>query len=166
MAIGVSFLGDDAEETGREPSPFQQAVQVLSMRVPRFPRGQVLAPAPLLQGPGGAGQPIARSSVAEAFARMAGLMPPQGAPMGGGQAPMAGMAPPSAMPGPRIVPGIDPIPGGAGQVPDAPVTREWEMPPAPQAPPPLTNPAQGDTLPLEMRNRKRDPWRGDPVMGM
>ncbi len=137
MGFGVSFLGDDEHAQGREKQ-FQQAVEILSMRVPRIVGGGALAPAPLLQAPGGAGSPFAQSAIQQAMAQMAGL-PQQGSPMGGGMAPM-GMSPqrmptrpmqPQASqprmqaPTPRIIPGLDQL---GAPPPQAAPTREWTQP--------------------------------------
>lgn len=159
MAIGVSFLGD--EEAGdREPDRHQEAIRVLSMRVPKFPRGQVLAPAPLLQGQGGSGVP---SAVMQAFARMAGVMPPGGmAPQGSSQGPSIAPQAPRMPPSPRITPGIDPL---GAPAPQGEITREWQPPPPAPGLPPMAEPPQtGGYLPPILRDRKRSPWmEGLPI---
>ena len=114
MSIGVSFLDNLAgkiEQAEKEQDRYQQAVRVISMRVPRLMGGGAIAPAPLLQGQGGQGSPFTQGPVAQAFARMGGLPPQQPQGMVGPQAPMRGPQPPmampqAAMPTPRIIPGI------------------------------------------------------------
>lgn len=89
---GVSFVPGSQDQangnnggTGRPgaPStPVQQAIKVLSLRLPKFFGSQSLAPAPLLSGPGGMGQPGAKggSATAQAIAQMAGLPPSMAMP--------------------------------------------------------------------------------------
>jgi hypothetical protein len=148
MAIGVSFLDDSLDETGAKPAPnrFQQAVEVLSMRLPKFPRGQVMAPAPLLQSQGGAGL---SPSIMQAFQRMAGMpQQPQGGPMSHPGAPMLPpmqgppqMAPQGPPPAPRIVPGIDQL---GAPPPSGPVQQQWNPPTPPQMPGQLVGTATGE----------------------
>lgn len=88
--FGVSFLPGQQEPmngngTGGRPgiqqSPMQQAVKILSLRLPKFYGSGSIAPGPLLTSPGGMGQHAARGNVAaQAFAQMAGL-PPTMAPV-------------------------------------------------------------------------------------
>lgn len=95
--LGVSFLpGADpgsGMKTANSPgtrNPVQEAIQVLSLRLPKVFGARALAPAPLLTGPGGLGQPAAKGNVsAQALAGLAGLPP--------------SMAPPS-MPAPMLPP--------------------------------------------------------------
>jgi len=170
MAIGVSFLDDNSDEGGgQQPKPnrYQQAIEVLSMRVPKYPRGPLLAPAPLLQGQGGTDL---NPSILRAFARMAGLPQQQGSdgaqmwarphgqgPQMGSGAPAMGMTPPA----PRIVPGIDTL---GAPAPQGPAQREWQgpqMPQMPQTPPPLpmATPNPTDAVPriAELFRRKSPP---------
>ena len=144
MAFGVSFVpggqnGEGrSERNGAPDSRYQQAIKILSLRLPKL-RGASggLAPAPLLQAGGAMGQPTAAmggtqpltSEIARAFLQMAGLT---GGLPGGGQRPMGGrmaatMAPRTPQAPPRVIPGIDQLPGGAPEVPA--VTREWAPPP-------------------------------------
>lgn len=130
MAIGVSFLDDQNAQGDKKPDRFQQAVEVLSMRVPRIVGGGAIAPAPLLQGMGGSGSPFAHTAVQQALAQMAGLPLPSGpmgmpsapSPMGPGQ---PSLAPRGPLPTPRVIPGIDTLPG---PTPAGPVAREWQAP--------------------------------------
>jgi hypothetical protein len=99
--LGVSFLpgsqdmqsgaaGAMGGRPGAPRNPIQEAVKILSLRLPKVFGRQALAPAPLLQAPGGMGQPGAKGNVtAQALAGLAGLppsmaMPQMPAPMLGG----------------------------------------------------------------------------------
>lgn len=110
MPYGVSFLpGTEAQQHGngagasRSPNRgVQEAVQILSLRLPKVYGTRPIAPAPLLTGPGGMGQPAAKGNVvAQALAQLAGLTPRQmPAP-----APMAPMLPPAmALPMAPVLP--------------------------------------------------------------
>lgn len=107
--LGVSFLpgaqddnGQHGENgrTGASRTPVQQAIKILSLRLPKFYGAGAIAPAPLLTAAGGMGQPAARGNVsAQALAGLAGLppsmaMPAQAAPTlgGGGTDTMGGWA--------------------------------------------------------------------------
>ena len=141
MGFGVSFLGDDDDESGGRAQQFQKAVEILSMRVPKVVGGGAMAPAPLLQGMGGGSPFGGDSAMAQAFAQMAGIPPPQ-APQAQPQQ-QAMMAPqrPAAMPMrppqqprqpppmPRIIPGIEQT---GAPPPVGNVGREWAPPPAPE----------------------------------
>lgn len=138
MAFGVSFLGDDEDPSQREQ--YQQAVEILSMRLPRIVGGGAIAPAPLLHGQGAQGSPFGHSEAAlrQAFAQMAGL-PPMGAQGGGAQQPgapsMQGLFRPRVPASqPRIIPGID----VGAPAPQGDVSREWT--PDPPLPSPERNP--------------------------
>lgn len=66
-SFGLSFMpgaqsGDD-ERQGAPINQVQQAIKLLSFRLPRVLGGSALAPAPLLQGHGAQGSPFARSAV-------------------------------------------------------------------------------------------------------
>ena len=121
-------------------SQTQEAIRTISTRIPRITQGgQSLAPAPLLNAPGGMGMAAPMGTAGapslgleELIRRLFGLLG-GGAPMGGpapmgapgGMAPMAGaplgapLAPPTVRPGgmgsappPRVVPGSQgPFPG-------------------------------------------------------
>ena len=88
-SFGVSFLpGSQNQQNGTgmsgrpaSQSPMQEAVKILSLRLPKFYGSQSLAPAPLLQAAGGMGQPAARGNVtAQALAGLAGLPPSMALP--------------------------------------------------------------------------------------
>lgn len=64
--------GNGAQQRGR----VQEPVQILSTRLPKVFGAAALAPAELLRGAGGMGQPAARGNVvAQAIAQLAGLPP-------------------------------------------------------------------------------------------
>ena len=152
MSIGVSFLDNLAgkiEQAEKEQDRYQQAVRVISMRVPRLMGGGAIAPAPLLQGQGGQGSPFANpgSAIAQAYARMGGLpQAPQQGPMGRPpMMPMPEMGPRMATPAPRIIPGIE---GGMAQ-PQNPVdvvqrASQGIQTPLPQSPFRKRLPQSGD----------------------
>ena len=81
--FGISFVpgaqpdnqnGMSGGRGGASRNPIQEAVKILSLRLPKFYGSGSIAPAPLLQAPGGMGQPGARGNVtAQALAQMAGL---------------------------------------------------------------------------------------------
>lgn len=132
--FGVSFVpgqngdnGEAANGSGRSDR-FQEAVRILSLRLPRVLGGSAIAPAPLLQGPGNRGTPfgaVQQTQVAagapppqvQALMRMAGLggspqaLAPQGAPVRRASQPQAR---PSAVLPPNIqfgqIPGWTPPP--------------------------------------------------------
>ena len=89
MAFGISFF--DPLQGAREPdqrrgvTPHQEAIRILSLRLPRVISGSALAPSALLTGPGGGGSPFATSAVAQALAQLAGLPP---VTAGGGPVPL------------------------------------------------------------------------------
>jgi hypothetical protein len=177
MGFGISFLGDDPKNGNGEQDRFQEAVRVLTLRLPRVVGGSALAPAPLLHGQGASGSPFLQ----QALAQMAGL-PPQGPPQGpmGPTAPTLPTgpmrpAPRAPIPTPRIGVGVDtpgvPIPEGA-------VAREWAPPPQPDTSTPA--PHTGDPAAAAERSsagynsdplsqfqemfRRKDPWRpGLPI---
>lgn len=95
--FGVSFLpGGDASYTKPRPEatqPLQEAIKVLSLRVPRVVGASPLAPLALLQGQGGGGMP---SGLLETLLR--NLAQPAGGP------PVAAMPTPSQATGPMPAP--------------------------------------------------------------
>lgn len=147
--FGISFVPGSQDptnnngETGRvgaPQSPVQQAIKVLSLRLPKFYGSQSLAPGLLLNSPGGMGQPAARGNVtAQAFAQMAGLPPSMAGdredgsrgsdtfsgwagneramnrpvPAPGAEVPSAEPPPPRSPGPPRAIPGGE-APGGQG----------------------------------------------------
>lgn len=174
MAFGISFL-DDAESKSKPDNRYQQAVEIRSLRLPRVVGGSALAPAPLLQGMGGSGNPIAQSAVAQALAQMAG-MSPQGGPAPA-SAPMrpatpqerpSFMAPRYGPPVPRVIPGTTSPDDQARQPnPDdfGPSVPGWTPPPS------VPEDAQAGPDPLsilsEMLRRKREEgMQSPPIMGV
>jgi hypothetical protein len=158
MAFGISFLGDDGSNgEGKGEDRFQEAVRVLSLRLPRVVGGSALAPTPLLQGQGGQGSPF----LMQALAQMAGI-PPQGPPQGPGAPQMSGapmrppMGPRMQAPTPRIVPGIDPL---GAPAPEGPIAREWAPPPQPDTSTPA--PHTGD--PAAAAERSSPGYNSDPL---
>lgn len=139
QGFGVSFLPGADQQTnggnGRPGAPqdrVQEAIQVLSLRLPKVFGARAIVPGALAMGPGGMGQPAAKGNVAaQALAQMAGLPP--------------GMAPPS-LPAPMPLPPMAPPPQSAPVfgVPDTPDRRRPDsiirVPPvfAPPPAPPMT----------------------------
>lgn len=81
-SFGLSFMPgaqDNGTVNARVPpprNPVQEAVQMLSLRPPKVYGARAIAPAPLLTGSGGMGQPAAKGNVvAQALAMLAGLPP-------------------------------------------------------------------------------------------
>lgn len=146
--FGVSFLpgADQSNGPAAPRNPMQEAIQVLSLRLPKVFGARSLAPAPLLTAPGGMGQPAARGNVAaQALAQMAGLppgaMPPQmAAPMVPPPMGLPSMAGPPSAPAPMMDQGppIFRVP----QQPDRPrpETIYRDSPPSPSGPPPVLPP--------------------------
>lgn len=155
--FGVSFSpanqqsGNTQQQQGR-PTPVQQAIQTLSLRIPRVAGAGSLAPQALLNSPGGAnvGGPVDAASMLEQIKRMLfGNQQPGQIGTGpdlprdnGGSAPM----PPSPMdPGGRGMP----VPGPGGFTPpwQPPPQQPGAPPEAPPAPPmaPSVTPGGGDT---------------------
>jgi hypothetical protein len=130
MGFGVSFLDDQESQGQNKGDRYQEAVEVLTMRVPRVVGGGAFAPAPLLQGMGGAGSPFAQSAIQQAMAQMAGLPQQMGGAPRASQAPHAmgprrPQGPQPVAPTPRFVPGIDTM---AAPAPQGQPTREWQQP--------------------------------------
>lgn len=153
MAFGVSFVpGGDASGNQTKPptEPLQQAIQMLSLRLPKVVGAQGLAPGPLLQSPGG-------GALAELLRQLFGQGRPGGtmAPSMPGASPMAPSAPsmPGGMPPPRVVPG-----GGGDQGgmlgPVGPVGPEDA--PLPDAS--RVQPAVGPTPSSPYQDSVRNPW--------
>lgn len=154
MAFGVSFLpgGDGSGNQARpQTDPVQQAIQMLSLRLPRVVGAQGMSPAPLLQSPGGGG-------LAEFLQHLfgqghfGGPMAPGMGPMGPGASPMGpGAAPPT----PRVIPGggdqgglLGPV-GPSGPEPGAPT------PDASRSGPPDSG---GPTQPGPYQPSVSNPW--------
>jgi hypothetical protein len=106
MAFGLSFLptlgaGQDRQQGDRPAvEPIQQAIKVLTLRLPRVLGGGAFAPAPLLQGGGSMGNPFA------------GTGPMQGRPI----APMPSPSPYAPSPSPSS----PYVPSGGGGSPISP----------------------------------------------
>lgn len=175
MAFGVSFLpennGDENGDLERDRgAQFQKAIQLLQLRLPRRPSFGGLAPAPLLNAPGGmgmGGQPE-HSAYAQAFLAMAGMGQPQDA--GAPRLPSAPVHMPKIVPGqlpnpsagtPKIVPGIN---AGATMVPQGPIQKPGQAPPSFM---PEMNPGASDLSSLPQASGgpvfpwKKDPWGGN-----
>ena len=172
--FGVSFFpgqagqNDQQQAAHRGPtSPTQQAIRILSFRLPRFLGANALAPGPLLHGGSGGhgtnlfemGQP---QSLQELVARLAALLR-----TGGGS--------PPTFPSPHIIPGT--VPPGQGTpgpsrripIPDFPSTPPGAPGPMPapryRIPPPdwPTTPPGVPTGPMQLpglQNRYSD-WLSD-----
>lgn len=81
-SFGVSFLPGSGEQDqtqrpgGVSPrNPVQEAVQILSLRLPKMFGARSIAPAPLLTSPGGMGAPGARDNVSAALMALSGMPP-------------------------------------------------------------------------------------------
>jgi hypothetical protein len=150
QGFGVSFLpGADQQLNGGNGRPgapqdrVQEAIQVLSLRLPKVFGARAIVPNALATGPGGMGQPGASgNATAQALAQLAGL--PPGAP------------PPSA-PAPFLPPSMGPTPTPPWSVPDTPgrprpdtIYRIPDQPSQSQAPinvPPIMAPAPPPSTP-------------------
>ena len=111
--FGVSFLpGGDANysrESGASPAPMQEAIKVLSLRVPRVVGASPLAPLALLQSQGGGGLP---AGILEALLRR--LMPPSaGTPAATPPVPTTTPASPMMAPA-GVGPAVTAAPAGVG----------------------------------------------------
>lgn len=150
MGISFSPTGDSQQNNAQKPTPVQQAIQTLSLRIPRTVGAASGAPQQLLQGQGGAGlggNPNAAMTLEALIRRLfgggAGLPMPGGGAPGGGD-PGGGGAVPSPIvgfPAPPRAGEQPPTPGPTFPVPPSPGGRAPEEPytppPAPAAPPHL-----------------------------
>lgn len=184
--FGISFVpggqdrgnGMSRERTGALRNPVQEAIKVLSLRLPKFyGTGRGMSPDALLSGAGGMGQPGARSNpTALALAQMAGLPPMMGLPQsrapmmpplgGGGTDTYGGWArnernlPGAVSSPPHITPWMPPPTDGFDNIP----TR-GDLPTKPGAPTdPL--PAPGNPYPSgnwpDWPVPRPDDWPGTP----
>lgn len=121
MALGISFVpgqgSQQQQQAGVEPAgpPLQQALQLLSLRLPRVAGANAILPRPLLNGrPGGSPVP----GTPEWDELMKRLLPGGGGSMPGGGAPPPGLTNPGWKYGGPPAPSepINPYPGG--QYPD------------------------------------------------
>lgn len=145
MAFGLSFVPGQSQLDrqpgggggGAQPrsSPVQQAIQMLSLRLPHVVGAQALAPGPLLQGPGAAGVPSAGGGGIEALLRLLfGVGPQGGGPISPTGAPITPgpsgryEVPPMRVPQPRVTAGL------------LPTGQSWPRPPG-------TGPAYGPLPP-------------------
>lgn len=146
MDFGVGFQPGQAQTNGtRSPDQArQEAVRLISLRLPKVVGGSALAPAPLLQGGGSQGNPFANSAIGQTQRQVQPDQPMATAPVQGAQSGLSpvlqaimAMAAPqasqSAPPAPHFTPGV--VPGDHPE-PPPPITREWQ---APQGTPMLTN---------------------------
>lgn len=159
MAMGVSFLpggGDNGQRNKPPTEPLQQAIQMLSLRLPQVAGAQGIAPGPLLQSPGGGGimellaQLFGQGHMGQQQPGMAGMAgagpmapavhPGTGAPQGGAPLPGAGRSPGGTLPGPlpnEPAPGTfhpggydpGPTPQAAPQQGYRPPVRDWNIGP-------------------------------------
>lgn len=125
--FGVSFVPGQQPNPNGPPgqfgqgagtSPIQQAIQLLSLRLPRIAGANAIAPSPLMNAPGAMGQPgaglngaVGNNGLLELLLHLAGL----GA---GGASNGAGSGLPGGPPLPRIIPGQ--LPGGTQPGPGTP----------------------------------------------
>ena len=140
--FGVSFIpGQQGQDNGQgqggpggpQVSPTQQAIRLLSLRLPQFSGPNGFAPSSLLSGPGAGGNPAFGPNAP--IGGFPGAMPSPGDGMGDGLSPAMrealrrlaeGMRTPGmppglpfggGMPGPRIIPSRTPLPPVVGDQP-------------------------------------------------
>lgn len=161
---------------GQQRGRVQQPVQVLSTRLPKFFGAQSIAPASLLQGGGGMGQPGAQGNVvAQALAQLAGL--PPGMAIGGSD---GRMGLPPRMTGGGLPP---PMPSGGGMFgppglqsggpPPFMAPPSFNPPPPhvtpgvtpPGLPPPVIQPTPGPPGPPPQIIQDDPNWRDRPPGG-
>lgn len=144
-SFGIGFLpgaeGEQPSEGGSPQDRYQQAVRILSLRLPRFLGGSAIAPAPLLEAMGGQGEQFGSMPGQVSVGPPPMGMPPMGQPPSGGTMPpllqqafqrMSGMRsrtptparrPPARGRTPRVIPGIQgnpPAPSPEDFGPNAP----------------------------------------------
>lgn len=160
MAFGLSFAPGQPSNQQQRPggaggvvSPVQQAIQMLSLRLPRVAGAQALAPGPLLQGPGAMG--LGGGGGLEALLRLI---------MGLRTQPSAGAA---TLPGPHVFPGLGRGQDGTYPGPAQPGDPA-RMPYQPRPPQPRDNwpdsfhggPSPAPALLLPPSGQTRDNWAG------
>lgn len=145
--LGISFAPDSgSQQNSQKPTPVQQAIQTLSLRIPRVVGAGSLAPQGLLTAPGGgglSGNPNAAAFLEELRRRLFGgggqfptASPPITAPSGpktvdpGSSQPQPGSGQPAMpFPAPTVTPGDD-----GPKVVDEPPAAPTAAPPLPQPP--------------------------------
>ncbi len=172
--FGLSFVPGDQNDPLKKKigegatTPTQQAIRLLSLRLPRVLGGSPIAPAPLLTSQGGAGRPSPESIAQQVLSRVlptgatsaspsapnvptpaqAQMQPPAPSytdnPRPFSQSPIQRQTPPNlvAQPGgPQPVPRVEPITGTGAPLPNIPTTPNSMPPiPAPTAPAPNVPP--------------------------
>ena len=166
MIGGVSFQPSDPNATGAQKSPqqsLQEAIQVLSLRLPKTVGARAVAPGELLNAQGSGGNPRVDSVVNQVMSRMfptgnapggapvlggqmpgtSGTMPVSppvrydgNAPRPPGQTPLSSWMPQPSGGTPKITfeqPGQSPTPG-TPTPPGTMMPNEWASPPPPPPP--------------------------------
>lgn len=149
MALGVNFAPGSREEQQPQPQqPLQEAIKLLSLRLPQVVGANSPIPAPLLQGQGSMGQGDQTGNpLLDMLRRLLGGMAPQQDMMGVGAPNMMGMPGPPQGPGrtgrgvPMPEPGPLPLPGpfpnpkprvipieNPPQAGPGPMTSPWSQP--------------------------------------
>lgn len=135
--LGQTFapLGDpndlqDPRRNAPSASPVQEAIKLLSLRIPRWTgSGTAPIPQPLLTGPGSAGLPTAENPIEQMLRKL--LL--GGIPTGGDQS--VASQPRPSVPPPHVTPGLD---GDGGQLPVPKITISEPPAPDPEPPQPRT----------------------------
>ena len=147
--FGLSFLPGTQDPGGARRgarAPVQEAIRILSLRLPKVFGAQALAPGPLLTGGGGMGQPAARGNVvAQALAQMAGLPPGMAFPSSAAPQPMGGTGGGGMVsPVPRLSAGMDTTEGWRQRERELNPATRWMagLPPGYAPPPPRFIPGQ------------------------
>lgn len=128
--FGVTFAPyQDPSGQNASVTPIQQAIKMISLRIPRVAGAAAPAPAALLNSPGGAGRPDVHSAVLQTILKT--IM--------GGSLPMSDQAPPVSPVGPPPMadPGIAPSPVSDSR-PIDPGGVSHIAPPEPAPAPPST----------------------------
>lgn len=138
--LGVSFspTGDDGPTA--KPSPVQQAIQTLSLRIPTHAGASAFTPQSLLSPMGGRGGP--NDAILEFLRKLLFGQPGGGGSLAGG--PM-GAPPPGGIPPPGVTPGGGPLP--RDPLPPHPPDPGPDAPPVPD---PLTHSGPISTQPVPL----------------